>query len=386
VGHPVTTMMRTVLSVLAIASVAAALECTTGILDGDNGGDMQTCATGVTHCQSSFTTTDSGDSPDLGAISAMRMCAPAYDGEDTCTLMMKSLTGLTKEGGCKTETAETTSTTYCSTKDIKMTYDEAVAFDKAAPDCGINEVDDDDDDFNPVDEQVALSLIGAKCGNEGLQSVVDANAEFAGAAEAPSTEACTTGVAGCSIQLLKMPEFIAALKSAEKEADYKTVLAKGGIEFCVPDGFQALMTATGFSMDKLYGQEFECRQHSGQSTCQVAGCRFVVEIEGGSTIERCTAYSHHGLVSSSAAKKVAEGVVAKAELAVAKSKKAKDKMCAESAASAACADAKKDLADAEAALVNANAVLDAANVIAGSATGVTASLVVVGLSAVATYF
>jgi hypothetical protein len=140
----------------------------------------------------------------------------------------------------------------------------------------------------------------------------------------------------------------------------------------------------GFSLDDFYLKQSQCQQLEGNKTaCEDAGCESVIP-QWNDEKHWCNAYSHHGIKSKSTAMKAAEQFLS---IAVDTAQEAVDTACATSETSAACTDAKKILNDATNALDKSLDALENENDDQhDSATGVMASLVVVGLSAVAAFF
>jgi hypothetical protein len=167
----------------------------------------------------------------------------------------------------------------------------------------------DDDDFYRTAEHAAVSAIADECGNPWFEVHDDDGHNYYDDDHDDDDDGsadCDAGVDGCSVQFIKLPKTIAAMKARDFESlDFFTEevflarMAKGGYDFCLPDGFQARMVAAGWSLDNFYGKWLSCGQHKGDPTsCAAAGCSSVEyddENDENDDDHYCQAHSHHGL-------------------------------------------------------------------------------------------
>jgi len=297
-----------------------------------------------------------------------------------------------------------------------------------------------------TDEQKAVMVIAGECKNHKFEPTDDDRDEDYNDYDGPATwhgsDSCDDGVDGCSFQFVKLPETMAAMKAIgfegmqddddvsisgavnsfgvgawypRNEDEFDAEMAAGGRTICLPDGFQARTAATGWSLDKYYSSLITCQVQSGdRGACAAAGCGST-DNDGSYGDDDayghgCVAHSHHGLTSSSAAKEAA-AVAKGAEVAqwqervdyqqeiVDYFQKEKTTACATSETSNenctgrlcnSCATAVERLEGYIVALNRLKEQLSVAEKYAlarpDSATGVTASLVVVVLSAIGTFF
>jgi len=163
-----------------------------------------------------------------------------------------------------------------------------------------------------TDEHKAVTAIAEECGNPWFEAHDDDGDDARVFDDDHGSASCAAGVDGCSVQFIKLPKTMAAMKALSfenifdddydddyTEEDFNAKVAEGGRKFCLPDGFQARMEAEGWSLDNYYSKHWSCAKHSGDAkSCMAAGCGS--DDDDGQNGHYCSGQSHNGITDSSA--------------------------------------------------------------------------------------